>query len=76
MTDTGPVYPDLRIPAKVKRGPRKEYGELVLERIRALQRQDGDCGAKPNPCRTASGTWESSGKKILARIRAEHRRAK
>jgi hypothetical protein len=74
----GPQYPKLAGLDRYRRDPnvdRHAYGQAVLSAIRALQARELARELPSHPCPCASGTWESDGRKILAAVRQQNRRA-
>lgn len=78
----GPTYPALPAVAKFRRQRNpdpKTYGQAVRAAIRALQRSELQTYALrnrgPRTVNCASGTKHTSGKKIRAAIREQHRAA-
>lgn len=74
----GPAYPKLAGLDRYRRDPdpdRHAYGRAVLAAIRALQRRELMRELPTHPCPCASGVWDSDGRKILAAVRAQNRRA-
>ena len=71
-------YPHLAGLDRYRRAPDPDpraYGAAVLSAIRALQARELARELPPHPCPCASGVWESDGRKILAAVRAQNRRA-
>jgi hypothetical protein len=71
-------YPHLAGLDRYRRNPdadRRAYGQAVLSAIRALQARELARVLPSHPCPCASGVWESDGRKILAAVRQQNRRA-
>jgi hypothetical protein len=71
-----PVYYSFKVPAKIKAGPRREYGLYVLARIREFQASALESFCKrgyAHPCPCASKTYHSGADEILAAVSAQNR---
>jgi len=71
-------YPTLAGLDRYRRNPdpdRRVYGQAVLSAIRALQARELARELPSHPCPCVSGVWESDGRKILAAVRQQNRRA-
>jgi hypothetical protein len=76
--DKTPLYPTLAGLDRYRRNPdadRRAYGAAVMAAVRALQARELARVLPSHPCPCASGVWESDGRKILAAVRQQNRRA-